>query len=208
MKQYRDHYFNRAKQDKYPARSVYKLQEINKRFQVLRKGDIVLDLGATPGSWSLFAAKCVVPKGRVLAADIQANETAFPDNVTFMQEDVFNRSEAFEAELASWMPFNVVISDMAPSTTGIKFTDQARSAALCEEALAVAMHCLVKGGHFVVKIFEGPDSKAYYESLRKLFDKVKYFKPKSSRDESKEIFIVALGFKGADESVAHGQSAE
>ncbi|MFW5489486.1 MAG: RlmE family RNA methyltransferase [Desulfovibrio sp.] len=207
MKQYRDHYFKRAKQENYPARSVYKLQEINKRFHILRKDDVVLDLGATPGSWSLFAAKCVAPGGRVLAADIQSNETKFPDNVTFMQEDVFDRSAEFEAELQSWMPFDVVISDMAPKTTGIKFTDQARSVALCEEALAVAMHCLVKGGHFVVKIFEGPDSKTYSDGLRKLFDKVKYFKPKSSRDESKEIFIVALGFKGADGPAAHGQDA-
>jgi 23S rRNA (uridine2552-2'-O)-methyltransferase len=207
MKKYRDHYFNKAKQDNYPARSVYKLQEINKRFKILGKGQTVLDLGATPGSWSLFAAKCVSPGGRVLAADIQGNETAFPDNVTFMQEDVFDRSPEFEAELQRWMPFDAVISDMAPKTTGIKFTDQARSAALCEEALAVAMHCLVKGGNFVVKIFEGPDSKSYSDTLRKLFDKVKYFKPKSSRDESKEIFIVALGFRGADESPAHGESS-
>ena len=92
-------------------------------------------------------------------------------------------------------PFDIVLSDMAPKTTGIKITDQSRSVALCERALSVAQLHLKQHGHFVVKIFEGPDVKAYTDSLRPLFDTVKSFKPKSSRAESKEMFIIGLGFR-------------
>jgi len=196
MKKYRDHYFKRAKQERYPARSVYKLKELDKRFAVFRPGQKVLDLGAAPGSWSLYAAERVGPGGSVLACDIKATDTAFPGQVTFCVEDVFQRSEAFEAELAGQGPFDVVVSDMAPATTGHKATDQARSMNLAEEALALARLSLVKGGHFVVKIFQGPDEQAYLVSMRALFEKVKTFKPKSSRSESKEMFCVGLGFKG------------
>lgn len=196
MKKYRDHYFMRAKKDNYPARSVYKLKEIDKRFNIFSKGMKVLDLGAAPGSWSLGAAEKVGEKGLVIGADIQTTETEFPPNVRFMQENVFERSQAFEDVLAEVMPFDVVISDMAPKTTGHKFTDQARSAELCYEALNVACYCLKPKGSFIVKIFMGPDVQAYAKSMRKYFDSVKSFKPKSSRDESKEIFYVGLGFNG------------
>ena len=199
MKKYRDHYFNKAKQERYPARSVYKLKEIEKRFNIFQKGMRVLDLGAAPGSWSIGASEYVGREGIVLGADIQSTETVFPPNVIFMQEDVFNRSEAFEDELDRIGPFDVVISDMAPKTTGHKGTDQARSAVLCEEALYVALRHLITGGSFVVKIFMGPDTQAYQTMLRQNFGKVKSFKPKSSRPESKEIFYVALEFKGNPE---------
>jgi len=195
MKNYRDHYFKKAKQDNYPARSVYKLQELDAKFRLLRPGQKVLDLGAAPGSWTLFAAERVGPSGRVLAADLQATSQGFPANVTFRQENVFERSPGFAAELDAWRPFDLVLSDMAPSTTGHRGTDQARSMALAEEALALAAVSLVKGGHFVVKIFQGPDEQAFLGQMRIQFDQVKSFKPKSSRSESKEMFCVGLGFK-------------
>jgi len=196
MKNYRDHYFKKAKQDNYPARSVYKLKELDGKFKLFRPGQKVLDLGAAPGSWTLYAAERVGPSGRVLAADLQATSQGFPPNVTFCRENVFERTPGFEAELAAWRPFDLVISDMAPATTGHRGTDQARSMALAEEALALALVSLVKGGHFVVKIFQGPDEPAYLREMRALFDSVKSFKPKSSRSESKEMFCVGLGFKG------------
>ncbi|MGE4297051.1 MAG: SAM-dependent methyltransferase [Desulfovibrionaceae bacterium] len=197
MKKYRDHYFMRAKQENYPARSVYKLQEIDKRFHVLAKGQKVLDLGAAPGSWTLWAAKKVAPGGgRVLAVDIQATDTGFPDNVVYMREDVFDRSPAFDAALAGWGRFDLVMSDMAPKTTGIKFTDQARSLELALEALALAHDKLINGGSFVVKIFMGPDERELQAAMKPLFAQVKAFKPQSSRAESKETFYVGLGFKG------------
>lgn len=196
MKKYRDHYFLKAKQEQYPARSVYKLKEIDKRFRIFSKGMRVLDLGASPGSWSLGAAEKVGPQGLVLGADIKDTDTHFPTNVLFRREDVFDRSPEFEALLREKGPFHVVMSDMAPSTTGHRGTDQARSAALCEEALALALACLIKGGSFVVKVFMGPDVKALADALRKHFSVVKSFKPASSRSESMETFYVALGYRG------------
>lgn len=196
MKKYRDHFFLKAKQESYPARSVYKLKEIDKRFRIFKKGMRVLDLGAAPGSWSLGAAEKVGPEGFVLGADIKDTDTHFPAQVLFMREDVFDRSAAFEALLDEKGPFHVVLSDMAPSTTGHRGTDQARSAVLCEEALAVALACLIKGGSFVVKVFMGPDVKNLADTLRTRFAVVKSFKPQSSRSESMETFYIALGYKG------------
>lgn len=197
MKQYRDHFFLKAKQENYPARSVYKLKEIDNKFKILKKGMRVLDLGAAPGSWSLGAAERIGPQGHVLACDIQETETAFPANVTFLREDVFDRSPEFEALLREHGPFDVIISDMAPRTTGTKFTDQTRSLELCIEALAVVQLHMASGGAFVVKIFMGPDIQELVTPMRKCFTFVKSFKPKSSRAESKETFFVGLGFKGA-----------
>ena len=209
MKQYRDHFFLKAKQENYPARSVYKLKELDNKFKLFRRGMKVLDLGAAPGSWSLGASEKIGPQGLVLACDLQETQTAFPANVTFMQEDVFQRSTAFEEALQRLGPFHVVMSDMAPRTTGTKFTDQARSLELCVEALAVAEQWLMPGGSFVVKIFMGPDIQELLVPMRKRFTAVKSFKPKSSRAESKETFFVGTGFKGmpdADQSGPPGDA--
>ena len=197
MKTYRDHYFLKAKRENYPARSVYKLKEMDARFRLLKPGMKVLDLGAAPGSWSLYAAERVGREGLVLACDLQATETVFPANVTFARENVFERTPGFEAMLDATGPFDLVMSDMAPRTTGTKFTDQARSLELCLEAVAVADRWLKPGGHFVTKIFMGPDFQDLARAVRQRFDSVKTFKPNSSRAESKEIFELGLGFKSA-----------
>lgn len=203
MKQYRDYYFLKAKREQYPARSVYKLKEIDARFKIFKQGMKVLDLGAAPGSWSLGAAERIGPKGRILACDLQEPGVSFPPCVTFYREDVFHRSEVFESALAGVAPFHVVMSDMAPQTTGTKFTDQARSLELCLEALAVADRYLIKGGSFVVKIFMGPNLMDLVLPMRADFERVTSFKPKSSRAESRETFYVGLGFKG--HSVKNGK---
>lgn len=196
MKKYRDHYFKRAKSDKYPARSVYKLKEIDKRFKLLSQGDKILDLGAAPGSWTMFAAEKAGPQGAVLAVDLNPAETGFSENVTFLQGDVFDPPPEVAGAMAEIGPFDAVISDMAPKTTGHKSTDQARSMALAEEALALACEHLIKGGNFVVKVFQGPDDQDYLKAMRRVFEKVKPFKPKSSRRESKEMFYTGLFFRG------------
>ncbi len=194
MKTYRDHYFLKAKQENYPARSVYKLKEMNARFKLFKTGMKVLDLGAAPGSWTLFAAEKVGENGLVLACDLQQTETAFPENVRFLQEDVFERTEEFEKLLQELGPFDMVISDMAPRTTGTKFTDQTRSLELCLESVIVAQKYLKKGGNFITKIFMGPDFQDLVKAMRPIFATVKTFKPQSSRSESKEIFEIGLGF--------------
>jgi 23S rRNA (uridine2552-2'-O)-methyltransferase len=130
-----------------------------------------------------------------VGVDLQATDTAFPDNVAYYQDDVFSPSDGLKCVLEGFRPFDLVISDMAPKTSGIKFADQARSLELAEEALALAKLYLVKGGHFVVKIFQGPDNKAYMDAMRPLFGSVKTFKPDSSRPESKEQFILGISLR-------------
>ncbi|MCR5813154.1 MAG: RlmE family RNA methyltransferase [Desulfovibrio sp.] len=194
MKEYRDHYFLKAKQENYPARSVYKLQEIEAKFHLLFSGAHVLDLGACPGSWSLWAAKKVGKNGRVLAADLHTPTVTFPPEVLFLKEDVFAISPAFAEQLEALGPFDLVLSDMAPKTTGTRFTDQARSFDLALAALDLAKDHLKSQGSFVVKIFMGPDVPEMLSQMRKHFRSVKTFKPKSSRAESKETFLIGLGF--------------
>lgn len=195
MKPYKDYYFLKAKHEKYPARSIYKLKEIDNRFSLLKKGMKVLDLGAYPGSWSLGAAEKVGKTGKVVCCDIQTVTIPLPSNVFFFQEDIFHRSESFEQVLGKEGPFNIIMSDMAPQTTGIKFTDQARSFELCSEALAIAKQYLLQEGSFIVKIFMGSDTIELVKEMRKNFQRVTSFKPCSSRTKSKEIFYVGLGFK-------------
>jgi len=198
MKQYQDKYFKRAKKENYAARSVYKLKEMDKKFHLFKKGQTVLDLGAAPGSWSQFASERVGKKGHVLAVDIQATKHSFPPNITFLQADVFSDAPELLEAMEPLRPFDNVISDMAPKTTGVKFADQANSLELCERAFEVALKYLKQGGNFAVKIFEGGEINDYRTMIRPYFGKLKNFKPHSSRAESKEIFIVALGFKGND----------
>jgi 23S rRNA (uridine2552-2'-O)-methyltransferase len=196
MKTYRDHYFLKARQENYPARSIYKLRELDAKFRLFRPGMKVLDLGAAPGSWSLGAAEKVGEKGLVLACDIQGAQTIFPPQVLFLQENVFERSAAFEEKLREIAPFDVVISDMAPLTTGARATDQARSLQLAMEALAMSCRYLKNGGSFVVKVFMGPDVRELQEGMKQVFNAVRAFKPKSSRAESKENFYLGLNFHG------------
>jgi len=195
MKTYRDHYFLKAKQQNYPARSVYKLKEIDAKFKLFKPGMKVLDLGASPGAWSLAASERIGASGCVLACDMQTTETAFPANVRFLVADVFALSETFEEALAMLVPFDVVMSDMAPGTTGTRLRDQVRSYELCCEALKIAKRCLKPGGTFVVKIFMGADAQELLAAMRKHFTSVRGFKPKSSRPESKETFYVGVGLR-------------
>lgn len=197
MKEYQDFYFRKAKAENYPARSVYKLQELDARFHILAKGMKVLDLGAAPGSWSLGAAERIGPTGLVLACDLKAITVPMPGQVIFMREDVFALSENFTAALAAHGPFDLIMSDMAPATTGSKFTDQARSHELAQAAFELACRHLRPGGNFTAKIFMGPDMQALAAVMRGFFKKVKPFKPKSSRSESVETFLTGLEFAGA-----------
>jgi 23S rRNA (uridine2552-2'-O)-methyltransferase len=196
MKKLQDYYFFRAKRENYPARSVYKLKEIQARFKIFKPGMRVLDLGAAPGSWSLAVAGYIGNTGRVLGLDLKKTATVFPPQVTFMQADVFELDPEFMQVLRQSGPFHAVISDMAPNTTGSRSTDQARSAALVLEALSLARANLLLEGAFVAKFFMGPAIQALGQTLRNEFGFVKSFKPQSSRPESFEGFYIARGFKG------------
>ncbi len=183
-----DHFTKEAKAAGYPARSVFKLEEIDRRARILRQGMSVLDLGASPGSWSLYAAKQVGPKGRVVAADLKPLETTLPQNVTFVLGDAFALDDA---TLASAAPYDVVLSDMAPNTTGNRLGDQTRSFELFMRALEVGGRLVKPGGSFVGKIFMGEDLPLARAAVRKLFSDERLIRPEGTRSVSYEIFVVA-----------------
>ncbi|MFN7696645.1 MAG: SAM-dependent methyltransferase [Deltaproteobacteria bacterium] len=188
-----DHWGHRARKEGYAARSVYKLEEIDRRTRVLKVGGRVLDLGAYPGSWSAYAAQRVGAKGRVLGLDLQEFKGTLPEHAQIRCGDVL--SLELERELGP-SSFDVVLSDMAPATTGHRFTDQARSHRLFMRALEIACAVLSPGGHFVGKIFVGEDFEIARDAVRAAFEELKIIKPPASRTESYETFVVGLRRKG------------
>lgn len=188
----KDRFFKKAKQEGFAARSVYKLQEINQKFKVLKPGQTILDLGAAPGSWSQFASSEIGEKGRILGVDLSLVTVSLP-NAVFVQADLrdLNLEEVFAGH-GFLKPFDVVMSDMAPSTTGIKSVDQVRSFELCELALTTAQKFLRPGGTFICKFFQSGEFGALRTSIKKTFDRVEALKPESTRSISKEIFLVGL----------------
>lgn len=192
-----DHYTDKAKKSGYPARSVYKLEEIQNKYAVLHSGDTVLDIGAAPGSWSMYASEQVGPQGRVVSVDLK--ECSIPGahrNVEVFTGDAF--APQIAARLAARGPYSVVLSDAAPATTGNRTVDTARSAGLAEQCIAAAQQLLQKDGKLVIKLFQGGDEQQILQQLRRLFTSAKPFKPKSSRKDSFEVFMVATGYKGGE----------
>jgi len=184
----KDHYYHRAKKEGYLARSAFKLEEIQNKFKIFKKNQRVLDLGYFPGSWSQFASSKIGKEGILIGLDIQEPcELSLP-NATFFQMDI-NELDWKKLPLTQ---YDLIISDMAPKTTGIKVVDQAQSMQLCEMALWICEERLLKGGNFVVKVFEGPEFQNYQKKSRKIFESVKLFKPKATRSASKEIYLIGL----------------
>ncbi len=200
MAREQDHYTKRALREGYPARSVYKLEEIQHRFSVIRKGAKVLDIGAAPGSFSIYALKAAGPAGSLVAVDLKNEMPDLPNNrFTFIQGDAFSESNI--EKILSLGPYDCVLSDAAPSTTGNRTVDTARSAGLAEQAIALARNALVPDGNIVVKVFQGGDEKELLESLRSAFRSAKAVKPKASRKGSFEVFLVATGYKHSIRSI-------
>ena len=187
--QWEDHLTRRAKAENYPARSIYKLEEIQNKFKVMKKNDKVLDLGCAPGSWLLYAAKQVGSHGKVLGIDLKQIDIKLPDNVVAIKDNILNLDN--DSFLEEHTGFNAVLSDMAPATTGRKDVDALRSFELCNMALRVADDFLVENGNFVCKIFQGNDFNAFQKNVKSKFKECKIFKPDSCRKQSKEIYIIA-----------------
>ncbi len=186
-----DYYARKAKAEDYRARSVYKLQEIQQRFAILAAGYRVLDLGASPGSWSQYASQIVGPKGHILGIDLTPIDLKL-NNGTFLVGDLNEAGWPQRLnESAAPPPYDVVLSDMAPKTTGVRSTDMARSVQLCEQAFWIAQQVLRSGGHFVCKMFDNAESNAFRQMLRQHFEEVHIVRPKSTRQVSTEIFFVA-----------------
>ncbi|MBW2653925.1 MAG: RlmE family RNA methyltransferase [Deltaproteobacteria bacterium] len=191
--QWEDHLTRRAKAENYPARSIYKLEEIQNKFKIMKKNDRVLDLGCAPGSWLLYAAKQVGNQGKVFGIDLKQIDIKLPDNVVTVKGDILNLDN--DSFLDKNSGFNAVISDMAPATTGRKDVDALRSFDLCNMALRVADDFLAQNGHFVCKIFQGNDFNVFQKNVKLKFKDCKIFKPDSCRKQSKEIYIIAKGKK-------------
>ncbi len=191
----KDHYFHKAKNENYLARSIYKLEEIDQRYKVLKKGNFVVDLGYYPGSWIQYTSKVIGEEGRVVGIDIQEVNKKLTgiQNVRVYQKDIFNITDLAQLDVAE--PFDVVLSDMAPSTTGIQSVDQIRSLNLVESVFGLLPKFLKPGGNFVIKVFDSQDAQNYLKTQKNLFNEFHYLKPKSTRSVSKEFFVIGKNFK-------------
>ncbi len=186
-----EHYYKKAKRQGYRARSAYKLLQIQKKYQVISPGDMVIDLGAAPGGWSQAAGELA---DRVIAVDLQQMQPI--DGVTFIQGDM-TEEETLKRLRRHVDEADVVISDMSPDLTGNYTMDQARSVWLASNAFKVAREMLRPNGNFVCKVFMGEDYEDFREDVRQVFNMVKPFTPKASRKSSSEIYLVAKQFTGS-----------
>ncbi|HOF11488.1 MAG TPA: RlmE family RNA methyltransferase [Treponemataceae bacterium] len=189
-----DFWSKKAFSEGYPARSVYKLQEIDEKFHILKKNARILDLGAAPGSWTVYVLRYLGASGQVTSIDLNplAKEVK-GDNLTFIQGDLYD--ERVRNHAAALGPYDALICDAAPPTTGNKLVDTARSADLVELALFYAQTMVKKGGNCAVKIFQGGDQSILLRQMREIFQTAKGFKPKACRSESFETYLIGLDKK-------------
>ncbi|MBU0935123.1 MAG: RlmE family RNA methyltransferase [Spirochaetes bacterium] len=184
----------KAKKEGYPARSVYKLEEIDRKFGIIKPGQRVLDIGAAPGSWSLWILKKQAGRGFLSAVDlsplkIPVNE----ENMFFVQGDLYD--PAVHSQLAQRGPYHTVVSDAAPATSGNRSLDTDRSEAIVEAVLDYAAQLLLPGGNFVCKLFIGGGQRELLDRMKGLFTTARAFKPEACRQESFETFLIGLGRK-------------
>ena len=190
-----DPYVQKAKAEGYRSRAAYKLLELDKKDRLLVPGQLVVDLGAAPGSWSQVVVAKLGTKGRVVAVDLLPMEPLA--GVHFVQGD-FREQEVLDALLLALggRKADLVISDLAPNISGIGVSDQARSMYLCELALEFARQCLAPGGSLLVKVFQGAGFTEFLAAMRKAFAKVGSRKPEASRGRSSEMYLLGKGLKG------------
>lgn len=191
----KDHYFHKAKKENFLARSVYKLEEIDQRFKILKKNDKVIDLGYHPGSWIQYTSEKIGDEGIVIGCDIkEVNQKLLNlKNVRLFNKDVLT-IETME-ELGISEQFDVVLSDMAPNTTGIRSVDQDRSLILVEMVFSLLPKFLKPGGNLVVKVFESNNAQVFLKEQKKRFEEFHYLRPKSVRSVSKEFFVIGKKFR-------------
>lgn len=196
MRKINDYYSRKAKKDKYPARSIYKLEEAQLKYKFLKRGDSVLDLGCYPGSWSMYASEVIGPKGIVVGVDLQQadqKERAGGAPIHWLCQDIMEPE--LLVQVRKYRPaYNVMVSDLAPRTTGNKWTDAQKSLNLVRETLALTDELLLKKGHFICKVFQGEDFPEFVAQVKRRFAMAKVLKPKSSRIESREVFVLGMDF--------------
>lgn len=187
-----DRFTRKARDEGYAARSVYKLEEVQRRFRVLKQGQRVVDLGCFPGSWSKYVLQKIGKRGTLVGVDLETPALAGGVWITRSVHDV----TIDEMREALGGTAHVVLSDMAPRTTGQRLFDHVEQIALARRALEVAVALLAPGGSFVVKVFDGEDANAYCDDVRAHFGKLKRVRPEAVRKNSREFFAVATGLKG------------
>jgi len=190
-----DFYTKKAHKEGYPARSVYKLEEIQASNNIIKPGDKVLDVGAAPGSWTLYTHKELLKaKGSIVAVDLNPlNLNPIPPTVTFFQGDAF--SNEIRLKLIENGPYDAIISDAAPMTMGNRNVDTMRSENLAEQVLYLATEHLKQHGNLVIKIFQGGGQQEILKQMRLIFNKAKTTKPKACRTDSFEIFLIGIDKK-------------
>ena len=196
MRKVKDFYYKKAKKDKYPARSIYKLEEVQLKYKFMRRGDSVLDLGCYPGSWSLYASEVVGRKGLVVGVDLQeADKIPREDGapIHWLCHDIFD-PELIPRIRKIRSAFKIMISDLAPRTSGNKWADHQQSIRLVRATLKLAETFLHSGGHYICKAFQGEDFPEFVNEVKACFKTVKVIKPKSSRTESREVFVLGLDY--------------
>lgn len=191
----KDHFYKKAKKENFLARSIYKLEEIDNKFNIIKKDNLVLDLGYYPGSWTQYTSKKIGEFGKLVSVDIQPINQQLTNlkNVDLFCKDINDVHDL--SDLGVSTRFDVLISDMAPSTTGIKTVDQAKSLQLVEWVFELLPKFLKNKGNFVIKVFDSNDAQVFLKSKKNIFDKFEYLKPKSTRSISKEFFVIGKGFK-------------
>jgi 23S rRNA (uridine2552-2'-O)-methyltransferase len=195
MRRNEDHYSRRAREQGFPARSVFKLQQMQERFRLIRPGARILDLGAAPGSWSRYCLQTLAGRGLVVAVDL--NEPSFQPvpgaEFRFLRGDLF--AAEVQARLAEWGPYDLVLSDAAPHTSGSHLVDAQASLELAGRALELALLLLQPGGGTALKVFQGGEEGTLLARLREGFARARAFKPEASRSESREVYLLGLGRK-------------
>ena len=218
-------YTTLAKKEGFPARSVYKLKEIDEKYRIIKEGNRVLDLGCAPGSWLLYVSQKVGNKGKVIGVDIEEIKIPKKTNIVFIKRSVFDlkgpevdeakassspspaaaglvfkdkveEDKSFSSPFAAARVFDVVVSDLSPKTSGVKSLDTGKSLELAEKSFEIAKSVLLPGGNFVCKIFESESSDAFFKKVKNCFDFAKRFKPKAVIQKSKEFYIIGRGFRG------------
>ncbi len=190
----KDHYYRKAKKEKYRSRASFKLKQLNKKFNIIKRGDVVLEIGAAPGGWTQVLREIVTGKGFVLGVDLKNIKPLKFENVKTIKGD-FTKDEVIDEIKGIIHGADAVVSDASPDISGVWDIDHFRSVELSRGALSIARDILKPGGNFLVKVFQGAETEEFFREVKETFSYTKRTKPKASREQSSEIYIAAKGFR-------------
>ncbi|MFQ5851641.1 MAG: RlmE family RNA methyltransferase [Candidatus Binatia bacterium] len=193
--QQRDAYYRKAKKEGYRSRAAYKLLELNRRFNIIKPGDRVVDLGAAPGGWLQVASELTGKRGRVIGVDLQPIEPLHETNILFLQGDITSKDSQTKVMELLCCPADCVLSDLSPQLTGIHHADVSRSVEVARAALRMACALLKPKGCFLVKAFMGEETAAFVAELKRHFASIRRTRPEATRKGSSEIYLIARGFR-------------